>query len=104
MRKFFVLVLMVLLFFIFILYSFSSHSQDNVIDSLEKVLQTQKEDTAKVNSLIALGREFRSSNTDTSLYFANAALTLATRLNYEMGIADSKRGRSALYASQGKFN
>ena len=87
-----------------IFFSFAAYTQNNTIDSLQKILQTQKEDTGKVNILIALGIQFRYTNIDTALYFANTALSLATRLNYEMGIADSKRGKSALYASQGKFD
>ena len=68
-------------------FSFAAYTQNNTIDSLQKILQTQKEDTGKVNILIALGIQFRYTNIDTALYFANTALSLATRLNYEMGIA-----------------
>jgi signal transduction histidine kinase len=82
----------------------SVFSQSKKIDSLFLVLKNAKEDTTKVNNLIALVREFRYSNIDTALYFANEGLALATRLNYEMGIADSKRGLCALHASLGKFD
>ena len=81
----------------------SAFSQSKKADSLWHVLKTAKEDTVKVNNLIALFAEFRYSDTDTALYLANSALSLATKLNYQMGIADSKRGISAVYASQGKF-
>jgi two-component system sensor histidine kinase UhpB len=79
-------------------------SQGKKIDSLLLVLKYAKEDTAKVHRLIELFREFRYSNVDTALYLCNEALALATRLNYEMGIADSKRGLCALHASLGKFD
>ncbi len=81
----------------------SVFSQNKKIDSLLLVLKYAKEDTAKVNNLIVLLREFRYSNVDTAVYFGNEALSLATKLNYEMGIADSKRGLCALHASLGKF-
>ena len=49
------------LFLVFILHSFTLYPQngtadslENAIDSLQKVLQTQKEDTNKVNTLIKL--------------------------------------------------
>ncbi|HYK46208.1 MAG TPA: tetratricopeptide repeat protein [Parafilimonas sp.] len=86
------------------LLSVAGHTQPNTVDSLQTLLQTAAEDTSKVNLLIAVGKQFRYSNTDTALYFARTALNLATRLNYQMGIADSKRGISALSASQGKFD
>ena len=79
-------------------------SQSKKIDSLLLVLKIAKEDSTKVNTLNALVSEFRYSNTDTALHFSNEALALATNLNYEMGIADSKRRICALYASQGKFD
>lgn len=79
-------------------------SQNKQIDSLYLVIKNTKEDTAKVNNLLALARKFRYSDVDTALYFANEALLLATKLNYEMGIADTKRGLCALHASMGKFD
>ena len=44
----------IFLFFIFLLCSFIAYTQNNTIDSLQKVLQTQKEDADKVNTLNAL--------------------------------------------------
>ena len=44
--------------FLFVLYSFASNGQNKTIDSLKKILQTQKEDTNKVNTLNQLGRQF----------------------------------------------
>jgi signal transduction histidine kinase len=81
----------------------SVFSQSKKTDSLLLVLKIAKEDTAKVNNQLALLKEFRYSNVDTALYFGKEALLLATRLYYQMGIADSKRGLCALYASLGKF-
>src|SRR5437879_1898190 len=66
------------------------NAQDqNKTDSLFTVLSNAKEDTAKVNTLIALASELRNKNPDTSIYFANEALALATKLNYKMGIANA---------------
>ncbi|MEP7321762.1 MAG: tetratricopeptide repeat protein [Saprospiraceae bacterium] len=87
-----------------ILYTTIVFSQSKKTDSLIFALEHSKEDSAKVNNLNALAKEFRNTNTDTSLYFANKALELATKLNFDMGVADSKLRISALFASQGKFN
>jgi two-component system NtrC family sensor kinase len=45
--------------FLFVLYSFVSNGQDKTIDSLKRILQTQKEDTNKVNTL-DIGRVIRN--------------------------------------------
>ena len=83
---------------------FQRTPQSKVVDSLQKSLLTQKEDTAKVNTLNAISFEYRYTNTDTSLHFANLALALATKINYEMGVADANVRLSMLYATVGKYN
>jgi len=68
--------------------SAQKHGRDK-IDSLSAILKTAKEDTAKVNTLIALAYEIASNSPDTAIYFGNEALALATKLNDKMGIADA---------------
>ncbi|HYV90313.1 MAG TPA: tetratricopeptide repeat protein [Chitinophagales bacterium] len=58
------------------------------VDSLLSVLKIAKEDTGKVNTLNALADEFINNNPDTAIYFGSEALALATKLNYQLGIAD----------------
>jgi signal transduction histidine kinase len=65
------------------------HGQNAKIDSLLKVLESSKEDTAKVNTLNRIASEFRNNNPDTAIYFANQAHSLAFKLNDKMGIANS---------------
>ncbi|MEO8146894.1 MAG: tetratricopeptide repeat protein [Bacteroidia bacterium] len=77
----------IFLFFILNLFQHFSFSQNKIIDSLQIVLKTAKEDTAKVKALARLAYEFENSNPDTAIYFANAAIALATKLDYQMGIA-----------------
>lgn len=89
---------------ILLLSSFNAYPQNSAIDSLQKVLQIQKEDTAKVNTLNALASEFRYYNNDTGFYFANKALALAARLNFTMGIADAKIKTGQLYSIIGKYS
>lgn len=87
-----------------LLSSITSYSQVNVIDSLKRVLQTQQDDSSKVNTLNAISAELIYTNSDTAIFFAKSAIALATKLNYEMESADSKMRISALFASQGKFD
>jgi class 3 adenylate cyclase len=59
------------------------------IDSLNNVLKASLKDTCRVNTLNALAFEFLNSNADTTIYLTNKALSLATDLNYNLGIADA---------------
>ncbi|MBL0341087.1 MAG: tetratricopeptide repeat protein [Bacteroidetes bacterium] len=77
--------------------------QNALLDSAHKVLLTYKDDTAKVNTLNFISHLYRYTNTDTSGYFARSALKLATKLNYEKGIADSKVRISMNCATMGKY-
>lgn len=86
------------------MYSVTAYTQSKIIDSLQENLLIQKEDTAEVNTLNAISYEYRYANTDSSLHFANQALSLATKINYQMGIADAKVRLSMLYATVGKYN
>ncbi len=79
------------------------HGQEK-IDSLFTVLKTAKEDSSKVNTVIALAYEFSITNPDTGLYFANKALALATKLKDELEIVDAHLviGRVLIYAGKYK--
>ena len=67
----------------------SAQNPQHKIDSLLQVLKTAKEDTSKVNTLIALGWELRNSNPDTSIILANQALSLSEKARSKKHIADS---------------
>lgn len=73
---------------VILLSSFAAHTQSlSDIDSLKKVLVTQKEDTNKVITLYTLSFHYDSgSYADTALIYSQQALTLAEKLNYEPGI------------------
>jgi two-component system, NtrC family, sensor kinase len=76
----------ILLLVVLILSSFIAYNQNNTIDSLNKVLQIQKEDTNKVNTLNELASiMIQRSDYSKSLEFANKALTLSETLNYKKG-------------------
>ena len=74
-------------FVIFVLlYSFVSNGQSNTIDSLTKVLQTEKEDTNTVNTLNRLSAELRKQGSlDDAMREANKAILLAKKINYKGG-------------------
>jgi len=86
-----------ILFFVYILYTINVFAQNSTIDSLQKILQTQKDDTNKVNTLNALSEEFRHGKNDykNAMQYAEAGLSLAKKINYTkgMGAAELERGR-----------
>ena len=70
----------IFLFFI-ILYSSAAYTQTAWIDSLKKVVTTQKEDTNKVASLMNISDAYRFTAPDSALLYGQQALSLAEKLN-----------------------
>lgn len=75
----------IILFFIF-LHSSVAYTQTTSIDSLKKVLVTQKNDTSKIWTLINLSQAYQQYYPDSSLVYAQHALTLSEKLNDDRGI------------------
>jgi len=71
------------------------------IDSLLKELPKQKEDTNKVKLLNILSSGYWKINTDEGIKYGQQSLELATKLNWEKGIADNYNalGVNFLYKS-----
>jgi tetratricopeptide (TPR) repeat protein len=80
---------------VLIIFSFEAYTQTNAtdllnIDSLKKVLQTEKEDTNKVNMLNEVSEKFLSINDyKNAMRYANEALALAGKFNFKKGKADA---------------
>jgi tetratricopeptide (TPR) repeat protein len=81
-----------LFFPLFILTSLSAIAQGNTIDSLQKVMALQADDTNKVKTLKNLYMAYWGKNShDSSTILANRALALSEKLNYKPGQADALR-------------
>jgi len=100
------------LFFLFgiALISHSSYAQLSSlnphfkIDSLDKIIRVNKEDTNKVNLLILLSRELSVQNADSAYMIARNALELATKINWLKGIAGSNIAMAWCYNVKGNYN
>ena len=89
---------------LFILHSFVSNGQNKTIDSLKKVLQTQKEDTNKVNTLIVLGTVLTDSiEYDFALKYADEALALSKKLNFKRGQAKAYNKIASVHQTRGNY-
>ena len=90
--------------FLFVVYSFALNGQNNAIDSLRRVLQIQKEDTNKVNSLNALGTVLTNiSDLDNALKYANQALVLSESINFRKGQAKTYGIIASIYQTLGNY-
>ena len=88
----------------FILLSFLCNAQTRQRDSLKAVLKTAKEDTNKVNILNSLSRGYRNIQClDTSLQYANVAVSLARILGFKKGEAKAFETKGLVYDNQGNY-
>jgi len=72
-----------------LLCSFAAYTQTAWIDSVKKVITTQKPDTNRVNSLIKLSDAYRFSYPDSALVYAQQALLVAEKLQDDNKIFES---------------
>ncbi len=71
--------------FIF-LCSISAYTQSQWVDSVKRVLPTQKEDTNKIWALRGLSDYYSFNNPDSGLIYAKQMLALSEKLKYDPGI------------------
>jgi signal transduction histidine kinase len=70
-------------------FCFSQQTQQQKIDSLLTVLKIAKEDTVKINTLFRISSLYIYTDSKKNLQYAQKSLALATKLKYEIGIADA---------------
>jgi two-component system sensor histidine kinase UhpB len=96
MKSFFIIIV--------VLYSLAAYSQNKTIDSLKKILQTQKEDTNKVNILnelcdqLILANDFKPVS-----QWATETLLLSERLNFKSGVAKAYVSIASVFSVQGDY-
>jgi len=93
------------LFIAYILWTVNAFAQSNAIDSLEKVLQSEKEDTNKVITLNAISEEFRFKKHDykNALQYAESALSLAQKINYIEGKGTAELQLGKIHENQRNY-
>ena len=83
--------------------SWNVYGQSTEIDSLKAVLQTTKEDSLKVNTLIELGTNFLSEDFNEALKYGNTARLLAEKINYRKGQGFALKLLGLAYAYQSNY-
>lgn len=65
------------------------YSQTKTIDSLKRVLKVSGIDSSKVNLYNSLADNFKEINPDSTIQYANKALLLSKKINFELGNANA---------------
>jgi len=91
------------LLLLYIFFSFSAYTQTNYIDSLKSVLFTQKEDSNKVKLLTSLSYSYLQYSADTAANYAQKALSLAEKINFERGIYEVELSLTASLMISGNY-
>jgi signal transduction histidine kinase len=92
------------IFFVFCLQLSVLQAQNRKVDSLQRILQSEKEDSNKVNTLVLLGIDFfKMTKYDSSLIYASQAKVLAEKIGYEEGLAEAYSGMATTFSSQGNY-
>ena len=73
------------------------------IDSLKNELTIAKEDTNKVHLLLRLSESYVQSSVDTGIAYAQQALDLAKKVNFQEGILYAEGTLSTLFAVSGNY-
>ncbi len=79
------------------------HAQTREADSLKSLIKSAKEDTTRVNSLIALSGTLLRSNSGDALRYANEAKSLADKLGFRKGQAYALKSIGMGYYFQGNY-
>ena len=89
----------------FLIFIINAFSQNAKIDSLNNVLQNQKEDSNKVNTLIVLGRSlFEDSQFEVALQHLRTSLALSEKINFKRGSGRAHYFMASTYNGQFNYN
>ncbi len=85
------------------LFQTLAYAQTDVIDSLQKLLQTEKADTSRANLFNQLSFEYIYSKPDTALLLAQQGLSEARNANFERGEIGSLNLIGEVFRSTGNY-
>jgi serine phosphatase RsbU (regulator of sigma subunit) len=80
-----------------------SFGQDTKLDSLKAVLESLKEDTSKVNTLLDICRWEYTLAPEDALFYGNEALDLSKKLQYQRGMALANKNIGLCYYLEGDY-
>ena len=78
------------------------HAQEKQIDSLIKVLEIQKNDSGKVNTLNLISKKYFTSNPELSIFYGLQSSALAKKINFKRGLAIAYKNTGIGYFYRGQ--
>jgi tetratricopeptide (TPR) repeat protein len=96
-------ILKLVLLFNCIICGSAAVAQNAAIDSLKRVIRTTKIDTSKVNIYNQLAFEFKESDLDTTLFYAQKAVDLSQKIKYDNGLANGFINKGNVYIILGDY-
>ncbi len=90
-------------FLLFLLIYTFCIAQQNIVDSLKKIIAVSKENSEKVNSMNALSKAYFSIKPSESVRYGDEAKKLSEKLNYRKGLALSLKNIGIGYYQQGNY-
>jgi two-component system, NtrC family, sensor kinase len=97
------IVVLNLLFIFLPAFFMKAQSQKAVLDSLHHVLVTAPDDTVRMVTLDNLAGYYAESNRDSSMYFTEASIVIAKKMNQQLYLADLLLTKSYLVQKQANF-
>lgn len=86
------------------IFSFAAYAQNSTIDSLRQVLETQKEDSNKVNTLIGITKYLMvNKDYENALKYAENTLLLANKINFRRGSGTAHEYLGWYYTEQHNY-
>ena len=80
-----------------------ARAQIRAVDSLLKVIKTERDDTSKAKNLFMIAFYMRTYNPDTTILLAQQALVLVKKLKWRQGEAGAYNSASLGYTIKGEF-
>ena len=90
-------------FLLLTIFFFKGQAQQAEIAALQRRLPTMNDSFAYVNALNRIGTLFYEQDTDSTLYYAYKARSIAERLQYGRGLADAANNFGIVYDIKGYF-
>jgi class 3 adenylate cyclase/Tfp pilus assembly protein PilF len=89
--------------FVALAFTLATYAQSNAIDSLKKVIAKSPLDSNKVLSLLALSKEYLSTDPAEALVFASNATTIAKSISFAKGLAFGYKAIGLVHTMQGNY-
>ncbi len=88
----------------FMLLCFCVNAQTSRLDSLNKILSSDAEDTIKVNALISVSSAISNKNLDSSIGISETALQLSEKIVWHKGVMNAEFLLGQLYYLKGNYS